>query len=79
MLLDLLSLDGPSPPTTTPAATPLAGLLDADPIAKVPLGNLSLDGGTPKGPPAVVDPFADLMSASAPSSTPAPAPAPGNT
>ncbi|KAG0558689.1 hypothetical protein KC19_10G046900 [Ceratodon purpureus] len=74
MLLDLLSLDGPSPPSTTPAVTPLAGLLDADPLSKIPLGNLSLDGGTPKGPPAVVDPFADLMSAPAPSSTPAPAP-----
>lgn len=77
MLLDLLSLDGSAPPTTTAAVTPLAGLLDADPLAKIPLGNLSLDGGTPKGPPAVVDPFADLMSAPAPSSTAAPAPAPG--
>lgn len=75
MLLDLLSLDGPAPPTSTTTNSSLAGLLD-DPVAKSPLGNLSLDGGAAKGPPVVVDPFADLtssaMSAPAPSSTSAP-------
>ncbi|KAG0565630.1 hypothetical protein KC19_7G002600 [Ceratodon purpureus] len=77
MLLDLLSLDGPAPPTSTATTPPLADLLDADPVANVPLGNLSLDGGIPKGPPAVVDPFADLTSTSISSAAvPAPAPAP---
>ena len=83
MLLDLLSLDGPAPPTSTAATPPLAGLLDADPLANVPLGNLSLDGCIPEGPPAIVDPFADLTSTSiaaavaVPAPAPAPAPVPG--
>jgi len=76
MLLDLLSLDGPAPPTSTAANSSLAGLLD-DPIAKSPLGNLSLDGGTPKGPPVVVDPFADLTSTAMSAPAPSPTPDPG--
>ncbi|XP_024401001.1 AP-1 complex subunit gamma-2 [Physcomitrium patens] len=80
MLLDLLSLDGPAPPTSAPtstAAAPLAGLLDVDPLGNIPLGNLSLSGGTPKGPPAVVDPFANLTSTAMLASVPSPDPAPG--
>jgi hypothetical protein len=77
MLLDLLALDGPAPPTSSAATPPLAGLVDVDPLANVPFGNLSLDGGIPKGPPAVVDPFADLASAAIRTAAPAPTPAPG--
>lgn len=77
MLLDLLSLDGPAPATSTAANSSLAGLLDADPVAKIPLGNLSLDGGTAKGSPAVVDPFADLTSTAMSAPAPTPTPAPG--
>jgi AP-1 complex subunit gamma-1 len=73
MLLDLLSLDGPAPSTSKAASSPLAGLLDVDPVVNAPSGNVSLDG-KPLGPPANVDPFADLTSTAM--SAPAPAPAP---
>lgn len=59
MFLDLLSSDGPAPLATT-AAVPLEGLLDVEPIANTSLGNSSLNGGTPKGPPAIVDPIANI-------------------
>lgn len=79
MLLDLLSIDGPAPPTSTAANSSLAGLQDADPFAKISLGNLALDGGTAKGPPAVVDPFADLTSMSSPAPSPTAVPSKLNT